>query len=63
MTLDIRCLSVDSRDPVALAGFWPQALGWRRTHDTEVEVTLPRAARTTAWRRTCCCCACPTTGS
>jgi len=40
MSLGIQCLSVDSRDPVALAGFWQEALGWRRAHDTEDEVVL-----------------------
>jgi hypothetical protein len=40
MTLVIQCLDIDSRDPVALAGFWQEALGWRRTHESDDEVVL-----------------------
>jgi hypothetical protein len=36
----IQCLSIDSADPGALASFWQEALGWRRTHDTADEVIL-----------------------
>ncbi|MFC4785771.1 VOC family protein [Nocardioides sp. MAHUQ-72] len=35
-----QCLVVDSTDPARVAGFWEQALGWRRTHETETEVVL-----------------------
>ncbi|WP_248579786.1 VOC family protein [Nocardioides sp. InS609-2] len=40
MTLTIQCLVIDSHDPDLLAGFWQEALGWRRTHDTPDEVAL-----------------------
>jgi len=40
MSLRIECLCIDSADPSALARFWQQALGWRRTHDTPDEVAL-----------------------
>ena len=40
MTVTIQCLVIDSADPQTLASFWAQALGWRRTHDTESEVAL-----------------------
>ncbi len=40
MTLTIQCLNIDTRDPDALASFWQQALGWRRTYDTSDEVVL-----------------------
>ena len=40
MSLSIQCLDIDSADPRALAGFWQEALGWRRTEDTENEVAL-----------------------
>ena len=40
MSLLIQCLDIDSRDPGSLASFWQEALGWRRTHDTDDEVVL-----------------------
>lgn len=40
MTLRIQSFSIDSTDPSRLAGFWEQALGWRRTEDTPDEVAL-----------------------
>jgi predicted enzyme related to lactoylglutathione lyase len=40
MTIRVQCLCIDSRDPGALASFWADVLGWRRTHDTDHEVVL-----------------------
>jgi hypothetical protein len=40
MSLAIQCIDVDSRDPLALAGFWQEALGWRRTYESPDEVVL-----------------------
>jgi GNAT superfamily N-acetyltransferase len=40
MALRIQCLCIDSAAPSALAGFWQQALGWRRTHEQDDEVVL-----------------------
>ena len=40
MTLDIQCLDIDAANPRTLASFWQEALGWRRTVDTEGEVVL-----------------------
>ena len=40
MTLTIQCFLLDSNDPHRTADFWQQALGWRRTHDTEDDVVL-----------------------
>lgn len=40
VTLSVQCLNIDAVDPAALASFWEQALGWRRTHDTDDEVVL-----------------------
>jgi hypothetical protein len=40
MGLIIQCLDVDSVDPGALASFWQEALGWRRTYDSPDEVVL-----------------------
>lgn len=40
MSLRIQCLSIDTSDPGALAAFWAEALGWRRTHASEEEVVL-----------------------
>lgn len=36
-------LSVDARDPHALASWWAEALGWERTYedDSEVAIELP----------------------
>lgn len=38
--LRIQCLAVDSTDPAALASFWAETLGWRRTYEDEDEVVL-----------------------
>jgi catechol 2,3-dioxygenase-like lactoylglutathione lyase family enzyme len=40
MSLRIQCVSVDTNDPSAIASFWQEALGWRRTFDEEDEVAL-----------------------
>ena len=40
MTLRIQCVNFDSCDPKSTADFWEQALGWRRTYDTDDEVVL-----------------------
>jgi len=36
----IQCVCVDSRDPSSIAGFWQEALGWRRTYEDADEVVL-----------------------
>jgi predicted enzyme related to lactoylglutathione lyase len=40
MSVRIQCLSIDTTDPSALATFWEQALGWRRTFDEPDEVCI-----------------------
>ncbi|NYD43871.1 VOC family protein [Nocardioides panaciterrulae] len=35
-----QCVCVDTADPAAIATFWEQALGWRRTHQADTEVVL-----------------------
>ncbi|MBA2552425.1 MAG: VOC family protein [Geodermatophilaceae bacterium] len=40
MTLRIQALSYDTNDPSAIATFWEQALGWRRTYEEPDEVVL-----------------------
>ncbi len=35
-----QCVCFDSTDPRRIAGFWEQALGWRRTYDSDDEVVL-----------------------
>jgi len=40
MSLRIQCVDYDARDPQAIASFWEQALGWRRTYDNPEEVVL-----------------------
>ena len=40
MGIRIQCLCIDAADPVAIAGFWEAALGWRRTFEREDEVVL-----------------------
>ena len=40
MTIRIQCLNIDCADPPALANFWAQALGWRRTFEEPDEVVL-----------------------
>ena len=38
--LRIQAITADATDPSAIATFWEQALGWRRTYDTDDEVVL-----------------------
>jgi hypothetical protein len=40
MTIRIQCLCVDATDPAAQARWWAEALGWRITHETDVESVL-----------------------
>ena len=40
MSISIQCIDIDARDPLALAGFWQAALGWRRTYESPDEVVL-----------------------
>jgi predicted enzyme related to lactoylglutathione lyase len=40
MTLRVQAIDVDANDPSALAGFWQELLGWRRTYEGEDEVVL-----------------------
>ena len=40
MTLRWQCLDIDSTDPRRAADFWQEALGWRRTHESDQEVVL-----------------------
>jgi predicted enzyme related to lactoylglutathione lyase len=40
MPIRWQCVCVDCADPAALATFWQQALGWRRTHEEPDEVVL-----------------------
>ncbi|MEJ7702848.1 MAG: VOC family protein [Geodermatophilaceae bacterium] len=40
MTLRVQATSFDTTDPAAIASFWEQALGWRRTHEEADEVVL-----------------------
>jgi len=35
-----QCVCVDALDPRTAATFWEQALGWRRTYDSDDEVVL-----------------------
>ena len=35
-----QCICIDSTDPAAIAPFWEQALGWRRTYDSPDEIVL-----------------------
>ena len=35
-----QCVCVDCADPGRVATFWQQALGWRRTHETDSEIVL-----------------------
>lgn len=43
MALTVESLVIDAHDPAALASFWEQALGWRRTQDGPDEVILQGA--------------------
>jgi hypothetical protein len=40
MSVRIQCVCIDTTDPGALATFWEQALGWRRTFDEPDEVCI-----------------------
>jgi hypothetical protein len=40
MSVRIQCLCIDTPDPSALAAFWEQALGWRRTFNEPDEVCI-----------------------
>jgi catechol 2,3-dioxygenase-like lactoylglutathione lyase family enzyme len=40
MGIRIQCLCIDAADPIAIAGFWQAALGWRLTSEREDEVVL-----------------------
>lgn len=40
MSVRIQSLCIDTTDPAALAAFWEQALGWRRTYDDPDEVVI-----------------------
>jgi predicted enzyme related to lactoylglutathione lyase len=40
VTLRIQCLDIDCLDPSAVADFWQEALGWRRTHEEPDEIVL-----------------------
>lgn len=40
MTIRIQCLCIDTTDPARLAGFWQEALGWRRTFEQDDQIVL-----------------------
>ncbi|MCU1484015.1 MAG: glyoxalase [Actinomycetia bacterium] len=40
MTLRVQAIDIDANDPSALATFWQELLGWRRTHEDDEEVVL-----------------------
>jgi hypothetical protein len=40
MSVRVQCLCIDTTDPSALATFWEEALGWRRTFDEPDEVCI-----------------------
>jgi predicted enzyme related to lactoylglutathione lyase len=40
MTLRVQAIDIDANDPAALATFWQELLGWRRTHEEDDEVVL-----------------------
>jgi predicted enzyme related to lactoylglutathione lyase len=40
VTLRIQCIDIDCLDPFAVAAFWQEALGWRRTHEEPDEIVL-----------------------
>src|SRR6185437_719975 len=40
VSLRIQCLNIDCFDPSAVAAFWQEALGWRRTHEEPDEIVL-----------------------
>ena len=45
MALRIEAITIDAADPVALAGFWAEALGWQSRTDADGDVLVePPAA-------------------
>ena len=43
MALRLQCITVDAHDPLALAQFWSEALGWKIGEDVnEIEVWIER---------------------
>jgi catechol 2,3-dioxygenase-like lactoylglutathione lyase family enzyme len=40
MAIRIQCLCIDSHNPDRAARFWEEALGWRRTYNSDDEVAL-----------------------
>ena len=43
MALRLQCITVDAQDPLALAQFWAEALGWKIGKDVnEIEVWIER---------------------
>ncbi|MEL7206704.1 MAG: VOC family protein [Actinomycetota bacterium] len=41
MTIELGCVTVDSADPRAVAGFWAEALGWGEVHhDAEHDIAI-----------------------
>jgi len=40
MSIRIQCLCIDTTDPARLAGFWQEALGWRRTFQDDSQIVL-----------------------
>jgi len=40
MSIRIQCLCIDTTDPARLAGFWQEALGWRRTFHDDSQIVL-----------------------
>jgi hypothetical protein len=47
----IQALCVDARDPLALARFWSEVLGWRITAEEDDEVVLEPPAGSRSWPR------------
>ena len=43
MSLSLQCITIDAQDPLALAQFWAEALGWKIGEDVnEIEVWIER---------------------
>ena len=43
MALSLQCITVDAHDPLALAQFWAEALGWKIGEDVnDIEVWIER---------------------
>ena len=43
MALRLQCITIDAQDPLALAQFWAEALGWKIGEDVnEIEVWIER---------------------